>query len=151
MRTGYFKLLLDKNSTTTQYDNPQLAGTPTSDPRISLPAGKSALVVTADYLRHLYAHLMETLRERLVITLDSTPIQFVLTTPAIWSHEAQDATCEAAKMAGFTSRPGDTLWMVSEPEAAASYCIKDVYAQRKDTESPLKVGLLLPPPWAVAG
>jgi molecular chaperone DnaK (HSP70) len=89
----------------------------------------------------LYAHLMQTLRERLGITLDSTPIQFVLTTPAIWSHEAQDATCDVAKEAGFMSRPGDTLWMVSEPEAAASYSIKEVYSQRKDTENPLKVGL----------
>jgi molecular chaperone DnaK (HSP70) len=73
---------------------------------------------------------METLRKRLVVTLDSTPIQFVLTTPAIWSHEAQNKTREAAKMAGFMSRPGDTLSMVSEPEASVLYCIKEVYSTK---------------------
>ena len=84
-----------------------------------LPAGKTAAETATDYLKLLYTHLMKTLRKRFIRTLDNTPIQFVLTTPAIWSHEAQNATCQAAKDAGFTSRAGDTLTMVSEPEAAA--------------------------------
>jgi len=109
-----------------------------------LPAGKTAVEITTDYLKLLYAHLMRTLRQRLIRTLDNTPIQFVLTTPAIWSHEAQNATCQAAKDAGFTSRAGDTLTMVSEPEAAASYCLKEICHERSESDSPLEVGFLLP-------
>ena len=138
-RSSYFKLLLDAKATATKYDSPGLISDRGSYAKIPLPAGKSAPAVTTDYLRHLYNHLMSTLRQKLAITISSTPIQFVLTTPAIWSHEAQDATREAAKAAGFTSREGDTLCMVSEPEAAASYCLKDIYSQRRETENPLKV------------
>jgi hypothetical protein len=138
-RSSYFKLLLDANTTATQYDSPGLTSAHGSYSRTPLPAGKLATAVTTDYLRHLYNHLMDTLRRRLVLTLDNTPIQFVLTTPAIWSHGAQSATCEAAKRAGFTSRVGDTLSMVSEPEAAASYCLKEIFSQRKETQSPLRV------------
>ena len=145
---GFFKLLLDVNAAT-QYDNPRLA---TSNPQsieysyanTPLPAGKTAVEITTDYLKLLYAHLMGTLRQEHICTLDSTPIQFVLTTPAIWSHEAQNATCQAAKDAGFTSRPGDTLTMVSEPEAAASYCLKEIFHERSDSGSPHEVGFLLP-------
>ncbi|PUU75810.1 hypothetical protein B9Z19DRAFT_1152327 [Tuber borchii] len=145
IRHGFFKLLLDVNAAATQYDNPRLA---TSNPQsmessyanIPLPAGKTAAETTTDYLKLLYTHLMKTLQQRFICTLYNTPIQFVLTTPAIWSHEAQNATCQAAKDAGFTSRAGDTLTMVSEPEAAASYCLKEFYHERSNSDSPLKPG-----------
>ncbi|CUS11601.1 unnamed protein product [Tuber aestivum] len=144
LRYGFFKLLLDTNAAT-QYDNPRLAAsTPPSMEHsyanTPLPVGKTAAEITTDYLKLLYSHLMKTLRERLIRTLDNTPIQFVLTTPAIWSHEAQNATCQAALEAGFTSRTGDTLTMVSEPEAAASYCLKEIYHERSDTDNPLEPG-----------
>ncbi|PUU83105.1 hypothetical protein B9Z19DRAFT_1189884 [Tuber borchii] len=145
IRHGFFKLLLDVNASATQYDNPRLA---TSNPKsmessyanIPLPAGKTAAETTTDYLKLLYTHLMKTLHQRFIRTLYNTPIQFVLTTPAIWSHEAQNATCQAAKDAGFTSRAGDTLIMVSEPEAAASYCLKEIYHERENSDNPLKPG-----------
>ena len=148
IRHGFFKLLLDVNAAATQYDNPRLA---TSNPQsmegsyanIPLPAGKTAAETTTDYLKLLYTHLMETLRQRFGRTLYNTPIEFVLTRPAIWSHEAQNATRQAAKDAGFTSRAGDTLTMVSEPEAAASYCLREIYNERSNSGSPLKVGFLL--------
>ncbi|PWW74262.1 actin-like ATPase domain-containing protein [Tuber magnatum] len=145
LRHGFFKLLLDANAAATLYDNPRLAASnpqsmESSYANIPLPAGKTAVEVTTDYLKLLYSHLMETLRQRLIRTLDNTPIQFVLTTPAIWSHEAQNATCQAARDAGFASRAGDTLTMVSEPEAAASYCLKEIYHERSDTDSPLEPG-----------
>ncbi|PUU78958.1 hypothetical protein B9Z19DRAFT_980951 [Tuber borchii] len=145
IRHGFFKLLLDVNAAATKYDNPRLA---TSNPQsmessyenIPLPAGKTAAETTTDYLKLLYTHLMKTLGQRFIRTLYNTPIQFVLTTPTIWSHEAQNATCQAAKDAGFTSRAGDTLTMVSEPEAAASYCLKEIYHKRSNSDSPLEPG-----------
>lgn len=35
---------------------------------------------------------------------------------------------EAAKRAGFTSRVSDTINMISEPEAAATYCLREMYS-----------------------
>lgn len=144
-RYGYFKLLLDAKTGATKYDDPGL-GTAIDDgnpnAQFQLPPNKSAFDVTADYLELLYGHIMGQLHKRVAVTLKSTPIQFVLTTPAIWSHEAQGVTLEAAKRAGFTTRPGDTISMISEPEAAASYCLRDVHSQRQDSESPLQVPIL---------
>ncbi|PUU82768.1 hypothetical protein B9Z19DRAFT_1120153 [Tuber borchii] len=145
IRYGFFKLLLDVNAAETQYDDPRLA---TSNPQsmessyanIPLPPGKTAAETTTDYLKLLYTHLMKILHQRFIRTLYNTPIQFVLTTPAIWSHEAQSSTCQAAKDAGFTSRAGDTLTMVSEPEAAASYCLKEIYHEHSNSGSPLEPG-----------
>ena len=34
-------------------------------------------------------------------------------------------TCPGAKDPGLSATAGDTLTMVSEPEAAASYCLKE--------------------------
>ncbi|KAF3318987.1 hypothetical protein TWF173_005397 [Orbilia oligospora] len=68
------------------------------------------------------------LRKRLPETLDITPINFVFTVPAIWGHQAQQATKMAAKLAGFCSRESDTLSLVSEPEAAAMYVLKAMHA-----------------------
>ena len=87
IRHCFFKLLLDPKATT-QYDNPRLA---TPNPQsmgglygnIPLPAGKTAGETTTDYLKLLYTHLMKTLHQRFIRTLYNTPIQFVLTTPAI--------------------------------------------------------------------
>ena len=138
-RSCYFKLLLDSKAAATQYDSPGLTTDSGSYTKIPLPPRKSASAVTTDYLRHLYDHLMDTLRGRLMVTISNTPIQFVLTTPAIWSHEAQRATREAAEAAGFTQREGDTLSMVSEPEAAASYCVQEMFSTGKATGNPLQV------------
>lgn len=128
-RYGCFKLLLDHETGGTKWDDPNLGssvdeGNPNA--LLQLPPGKDVLQVTTDYMKPLYAHLMDHLRKRVARTIDATPIQFVLTTPAIWSHAAQHSTCEAAKKAGFGTRPGDTITMISEPEAAALYTIKEL-------------------------
>ncbi|KAK6511654.1 hypothetical protein TWF481_000563 [Arthrobotrys musiformis] len=92
---------------------------------IKLPPLKSAIDVSSDYLKLLYKDLMENrLRKRYPDTLDITPIEFVFTIPAIWSHKAQEGTRYAAKAAGFCSRTSDTLSLVSEPEAAAMFVLQ---------------------------
>ncbi|KAF3141743.1 hypothetical protein TWF703_001765 [Orbilia oligospora] len=92
---------------------------------IKLPSGKTAIDVSSDYLKLLYNDLMNNrLRKRYPDTLDITPIEFVFTIPAIWSHKAQEATRYAAKTAGFSSRPSDSLSLVSEPEAAAMFVLQ---------------------------
>ncbi|KAK6510614.1 hypothetical protein TWF506_009717 [Arthrobotrys conoides] len=92
---------------------------------IKLPPGKTAIDVSSDYLKLLYNDLMNhRLRKRYPDTLDITPIEFVFTIPAIWSHKAQEATRYAAKTAGFSSRALDSLSLVSEPEAAAMFVLQ---------------------------
>ena len=87
---------------------------------------KEPVDVTADYLRCLWKHTMEALKNisnrdtRLVI--DMVPFKVVLTVPASWDHAAQDLTRRAATKAGITARrhgKKTTLDMISEPEAAA--------------------------------
>lgn len=137
-RYNNFKLLLDPDAVAARYHDSQSTADPSSHAAISLPPGKSAEGVTSDYLKHLYQHVMTTLG-RLAIPISITPIQFVLTTPAMWSHRAQDATREAARKAGFASRPGDTLTMVSEPEAAGSYVIAEMHSLREAAGISLQV------------
>ncbi|KAF3906929.1 hypothetical protein AA313_de0205175 [Arthrobotrys entomopaga] len=115
-----FKLLLDLGGGKKTYER--------NDDYIPLPPGKSPVHVCTDYLRLLYNCMMEMhLRRRLPDTLDYTPIHFVFTVPAIWDHKAQEATRYAALKAGFCSRVGDTLSLVSEPEAAAMFVLKAMH------------------------
>ncbi|KAK6543446.1 hypothetical protein TWF694_000193 [Orbilia ellipsospora] len=121
-----FKLLLDLGGGSSTYGKtPQLQQ---NDDCIVLPRNKSAVNVCTDYLRCLYSCLMEMhLRKRLPDTLEVTPIRFIFTVPAIWDHKAQEMTRYAAIKAGFGSRDGDRLSLVSEPEAAAMFVIQAMH------------------------
>jgi len=145
-RYGWFKLLLDAKTAATLHDDPNLAkhfDPGNSKALVGLPPGKSAGDVTSDYLKLLYAHTMAFLRRRMPESLDDTPIHFILTTPAIWSEQAQSATCNAAKKAGFANRPKDRITMISEPEAAASYTLKDLNSRQSGSNNPLKICLFI--------
>ncbi|KAK6532387.1 hypothetical protein TWF281_006576 [Arthrobotrys megalospora] len=123
-----FKLLLDVRGGTGLYRDPGGSKNMSVDDEIKLPRGKSAINVSSDYLRLLYKELMEKiLRRRLPETLDVTPIHFIFTVPAIWGHQAQQATKLAAEFAGFRSRPTDTMSLVSEPEAASLFVLKAMH------------------------
>jgi molecular chaperone DnaK (HSP70) len=53
-----------------------------------------------------------------------TPVEWILTVPAVWSDGAKNATLEAAERAGMGKIGG--LKMISEPEAAAVYTLKAI-------------------------
>jgi hypothetical protein len=130
-RYGWFKLLLDPDAGEHAYNDFSYCLTTTIDPGnpnaiFSVAPGKTAVEMCADYLELVYKHVMETLERRMANTFDYTPIQFVMTTPAMWSDVAQHETRIAAERAGFGSRAGDWVEMVSEPEAAAAYSLKTV-------------------------
>jgi len=128
-RYGWFKLLLDPNAGERAYNDFSLTTTiDTGNPHAvcSVAPGKTAVEMCEDYLRLVYKHVMETLERRMANTFEYTPIQFVMTTPAMWSDVAQHETRIAAERAGFGSRAGDWVEMVSEPEAAAAYSLKTV-------------------------
>ncbi|KAF3937708.1 hypothetical protein ABW19_dt0202319 [Dactylella cylindrospora] len=133
---GRFKLLLDPSVGRDIYGD--LDGGNSAVSKIPLPASKTAVQLCTDYLRQLYKHIMENiLKKRMPDTLTSTPIEFIFTVPAIWSHQAQEATRTAASRAGFgsTGRPIDTMSMISEPEAAAIYALTSIYEDKKNMET----------------
>jgi molecular chaperone DnaK (HSP70) len=95
----------------------QLSG-PSSkpDPGQTYPGGqyRSAEDLTATYLTELVKHLMYTLREKLGPSiLQTIPLQFVLTVPAIWSESAKSKTLVACQRAGIKTQ--QEILLVSEP------------------------------------
>ncbi|PVH69876.1 actin-like ATPase domain-containing protein [Cadophora sp. DSE1049] len=51
--------------------------------------------------------------------IDSTPIEYILTVPAVWSDKAKSDTLWCASQAGFGAM--DKIRLITEPEAAAVY------------------------------
>ncbi|KAF4547503.1 Hypothetical protein D9617_41g062540 [Elsinoe fawcettii] len=104
-----FKLLLDKDK-----------GLPSWVNKRSVLATlekmhKTPIDVTADYLRQLYALTQLELKKKYSADLlDHTPIEYIVTIPAVWSESAKQATAVAARNAGI-AKPR----LISEPEAAA--------------------------------
>lgn len=119
----YMKLLLDPS----QEQNSDLA-----DPlgltqmRESLPPGKEPMDVVADYLAALRMHALDVLSKTYGTEFWKViPIEYHLTIPAVWSDAAKALTLQAANKAGIGSK--DDLVLIAEPEAAALYCLTDLY------------------------
>ncbi|KAI4195899.1 MAG: hypothetical protein LQ348_002395 [Seirophora lacunosa] len=75
-----------------------------------------------DYLTALRCHAERVLRHKLPESaLESTPIEFVITVPAVWSDGAQASTRRCAELAGMGV--GSSLHIITEPEAAAMYAL----------------------------
>ncbi|TEA12275.1 Heat shock 70 kDa protein 12A [Colletotrichum sidae] len=80
--------------------------------------------LVTDYISALGDHLLYTLREKLgeqVVT--TTPLEFVVTVPAIWSDLAKEKTKQACQKARSLSSDKAPIHLVSEPEAAAIYAL----------------------------
>ncbi|KAK5991079.1 Protein kinase rad3-like protein, partial [Cladobotryum mycophilum] len=87
--------------------------------------GESAQELTKIYLSCLHDHFISVLEKRLSPdVVQSTPMDFIVTVPAIWSNTAKQETKNAASMAGFCGNQRITL--ISEPEAAALYTVKNL-------------------------
>ncbi|KIN04334.1 hypothetical protein OIDMADRAFT_159767 [Oidiodendron maius Zn] len=121
---SWTKLLLDKNALVGEYDDPALADM-VGQGMMKLPDFRKAEEVCEDFLHELYIYLTSKLCEEMTEkTYDTTPMECWITLPAIWSDEAKDATLNAAKKAGFGSRPDDAIFTIAEPEAAAIATLK---------------------------
>lgn len=124
---SWTKLLLDKLTESGQHDDPSLRSA-IDEGILRLPSGlvnKNAAQVCEDFLRNLYQHMMREVSKRIGENfLKSTPMDCWLTVPAVWSDKAQDLTRSAAKAAGFGSRSGDNIYIITEPEAAAIATLK---------------------------
>lgn len=86
---------------------------------------KTVVDAVADYLTQIRKHTMDTLRRRYGEGLvASTPVDWVLTCPAVWSDAAKNTTLLAAERAGMGEK--SQIRMISEPEAAAVYTLKAI-------------------------
>ncbi|CAM1503996.1 Fc.00g015870.m01.CDS01 [Cosmosporella sp. VM-42] len=86
--------------------------------------GRNVDKLVTDYISELGDHLMYTLREKLGDSIvKSTPLEFVVTVPAIWSDLAKDKTKKACQAASGLSATKQPVHLVSEPEAAAIYAL----------------------------
>ncbi len=84
---------------------------------------RNVMDAVSDYLTQIYKHTMGTLAKRYgEAFMAHTPVEFVLTVPAVWSDAAKNATLQAAERAGMGSR--HEVRLISEPEAAAVYTLK---------------------------
>lgn len=99
-----------------------------------LQCGKTTEDAISDYLSLVYSHAKDALIKRFgQQTVSSTPIEVVLTAPAVWTDAAKDATFRVAQRAGM----GSNLHMISEPEAVAIYALKSM---GQDSKMLLNVG-----------
>ncbi len=121
---SWTKLLLDATSAASEYDDPYLSKA-TSNGLMRLPPGKAAQDVVADYMKGLYklfvGAITQVYGEHSAIMF---PMEFWVTVPATWGDRAKVLTRNAAKNAGFGSRPEDKLCIIPEPEAAAHLALK---------------------------
>ncbi len=86
---------------------------------LELPCGKTAQDVVTDFLKCLYERAMENLNEETPgKMLAARPIEFWLTTPALWDDRTNNLARNCALKAGFGARPIDEVYIMSEPEAA---------------------------------
>ncbi|KAL8743512.1 MAG: hypothetical protein Q9190_004141 [Brigantiaea leucoxantha] len=75
-----------------------------------------------DYLTALRQHAEQVLRQKLPQSaLAFTPLEFIITVPAVWSDAAKAKTRTCAEQAGMGV--GSALHIISEPEAAAMYAL----------------------------
>lgn len=110
------KLLLDE-SQESRY-SPALASK-----KILKRLDKDAVEVSGEYLRKLVSNVKEVLKRRFGEAFGSMEMRFILTVPAVWSDKAKDATWKAAVRAGISA---SDISLVSEPEAAALYCLRKI-------------------------
>lgn len=118
-RHQWFKLGLDPE----QQRRASTLATKYPDPLAAPPAyGHSSEKLVTDYLIGLRRHAETILRYKLPQSaLSSTPVEYVLTVPAVWSESAQASTRRCAEKAGMGI--GSRLHIITEPEAAAMYAL----------------------------
>src|SRR5689334_16834531 len=82
---------------------------------MKLPEGKTSVQIAADFLSEIRQHALRILEGRIAKTIATTPLEFWLTVPAIWSDKAKINTRNAALLAGFegsSNRPNDRIFII---------------------------------------
>ncbi|KAI9271857.1 hypothetical protein BDA99DRAFT_433705 [Phascolomyces articulosus] len=99
--------------------------------RPPLQNGLSPVQVVVDYLASLHQHTLRELSRALADSYDSDTFRYCLTVPAIWSDKSKHLIRQAAIQAGLVtpSDPPNRLILISDPEAAALYCVETMADQ----------------------
>ena len=84
---------------------------------------KDIVEIVGDYLGKIISHVNQILDRRFGNTLSCMELNYVLTVPAVWSDKAKNSTLRAGISAGI---PASSVSLVSEPEAAALYCLNSM-------------------------
>ena len=122
----WFKVLLEPNS---KYD--QGVEQVEDSSKLLKTVGKTAQEVAADYLRLIWEHTTDNIRESRGDHYERNHnLRVILTVPAIWSPAAKENTLQAAQAAGLP----DDITLLAEPEAAALAAL-----QNKENRIALKV------------
>ena len=104
--------------------DPSLQSMGTAVTSAATRGGRDVDRLVTDYMSALSEHLMYTLREKLGEgVVKNTPLEFVVTVPAIWSDLAKDKTKQACQKAVGLSATKSPIHLISEPEAAAIYAL----------------------------
>lgn len=120
-RFAHFKLLLHQPSSSEAafFEDLALKIQGHSLHSATLPQGKQAVDIVADYFRSLYQYLQDVLSIKFGEGyLASQTLSYVITVPALWDDRSKARTLQAANTGGFTKN----VTLVTEPEAAALYC-----------------------------
>ncbi|RSL72961.1 hypothetical protein CEP53_000914 [Fusarium sp. AF-6] len=121
---AWTKLLLDGSARASEYDDPGLKKAIGSG-MMKLPRDRTAKEIVTVYLRGLNTMYQGVVDEKFGQDyLKDLPVDFWLTVPATWSDAAKQLTLDAARDAGFASRPHDRVRLITEPEAAAHLALR---------------------------
>lgn len=118
----WFKLDLDPNNGMARERSDLAEKYPSTT---ALPTGLdvSTEKLVIDYLTALRKHVEYVLGQKLSnAVIRNIPIKYIITVPAVWSPMAQAKTRSCAESAGMGR--GDSLYIISEPEAAAMYALE---------------------------
>lgn len=87
--------------------------------------GETCEKMVVDYMTSLRQRALEFLKSAFGSALvNSTPIEYIITVPAIWTDKAQFKTRLCAQKAGMGDK--DTIQIVSEPEAAGMHALESM-------------------------
>ncbi|KAL4797945.1 hypothetical protein BDV19DRAFT_386605 [Aspergillus venezuelensis] len=129
--SAWIKLLLDDEIRQARCQDPTLAELDRNGV-FRLPHRRSAEVVVGDFLRHVYNKIRNDVPSAVDSTLGSVAFQFHFTYPVVWSDQTKNSFQRAIILAGFTTRPQDSFFSLTEGEAAAHAMIKAIDGQSMD-------------------
>lgn len=124
---SWFKLLLDEELDIENWIR-EVQGWASSRGIFYIPEGMTALQVITDFLGCLRDALWKSLRTAVntsEVNFDTTHIQFWFTVPVSWSDTTRALMREAIRNAGFSTRDGDEVHLLTEPQAAMTFALAD--------------------------
>ncbi|KAH9212735.1 hypothetical protein DL95DRAFT_463734 [Leptodontidium sp. 2 PMI_412] len=86
---------------------------------------KEPVDIVSDFLTGVRKHVETALEIRFASMLQALRREVVITVPAVWSDKAKNLTYKAVCNAGFNAE-NTRISMITEPEAAAIYALRDL-------------------------